>query len=183
MHNAAQSPAPAILESHGCAVQSVSPRKREFGPTLNSARRPVLFPVMAACTLAACTVIIWASGGSAQASAGQPQGVDRVRLAAPAPPPPPIYGKREIADAELALLDAETVLTYWSEQEDKWNGILTGTDNAQLNEREAAFARQALSNALRSQSAKIDAGLQRERAAKRLEAMKNKNIEVQGTGN
>jgi len=141
--------------------------------------------VLAACTLAACTVIIWASSGSAQASAGQqqPQGADRVRIVAPAPLPPPIYGGREIADAELSLLDAETVLTYWSEQEDKWNGILTGTDNAQLNEREAAFARQALSNALRSQSTKIDAGLQRERAAKRLEAMKNKNIEVQGTGN
>lgn len=110
----------------------------------------------------------------------QAQPSDRVKIIASPPPPPPIYGPREMADAELNLMDAETVMTYWNDQEEKWNSTLNTMDGQNHSEREAAFARQALSNALRAQSSKIDAGLQRERASRRLDAMRAKNAEVQG---
>ena len=114
-------------------------------------------------------------------SADAQDGGNRVHIIAPAPLPPPIYGPREIADGELTVLDADTQYTFWTDQEEKWQSTLsTFGENMPSAEKEAAFARQALQNALRAQSAKIDAGLQRERATKRLEAMRAKNIEVQG---
>lgn len=133
--------------------------------------------------LASFYALALTGAGNTTAHAQQPVASDRVKIIAAPPPPPPIYGARELADAELSLLDAETVLTYWNDQEEKWNSVLATMDGQPGSEREAAFARQALSNALRAQSTKIDAGLQRERAAKRLDAMRAKNAEVQGGGN
>ena len=134
-------------------------------------------------TAAGCAFLMSLLGGSDRlaSQAHAQDGANRVQFVAPPPPPPPIYGPREIADAELAVLDTETQYAFWTTQEEKWEKVMNGFgDSGQSNEKEIAFARQALQIALRAQSSKIDAGLQRERSTKRLEAMRAKNVEVQG---
>jgi hypothetical protein len=151
-------------------------------PNRHSRRRSTTGLLLLAGLIASVYALATTGAGNTVAQAQQPNN-DRVKIIAAPPPPPPIYGARELADAELSLLDTETVLTYWNDQEEKWNSVLATMDGQPGSEREAAFARQALSNALRAQSTKIDAGLQRERAAKRLDAMRAKNVEVQGGAN
>lgn len=117
------------------------------------------------------------AGASAQQP--QPAGTPRVLIPGSAPPPPPIYNNRELADAELSALDAETVLAYWTEQEEKWNAAVTTAAMTGLNtEQEQAYRRQAMNLYFRAQTARQDAGLQRERSAKRLEAMRRVNDEI-----
>lgn len=152
-------------------------------PNRHSRRRSTTGLLLLAGLIASVYALATTGAGNTVAQAQQPANNDRVKIIAAPPPPPPIYGSRELADAELSLLDTETVLTYWNDQEEKWNSVLATMDGQPGSEREAAFARQALSNALRAQSTKIDAGLQRERAAKRLDAMRAKNVEVQGGAN
>jgi hypothetical protein len=149
-------------------------------PHRHSRRRSTTGLLLLAGLIASVYALATSGAGNTVAQARQPANNDRVKIIAAPPPPPPIYGAREMADAELNLLDTETVLTYWNDQEEKWNSVLATMDGQPGSEREAAFARQALSNALRAQSTKIDAGLQRERAAKRIDAMRAKNVEVQG---
>jgi hypothetical protein len=149
-------------------------------PNRHSRRRSTTGLLLLAGLIASVYALATTGAGNTVAQAQQPANNDRVKIIAAPPPPPPIYGARELADAELSLLDAETVLSYWNDQEEKWNSVLATMDGQPGSEREAAFARQALSNALRAQSTKIDAGLQRERAAKRIDAMRAKNVEVQG---
>jgi hypothetical protein len=149
-------------------------------PNRHSRRRSTTGLLLLAGLIASVYALATTGAGNTVAQAQQPANNDRVKIITAPPPPPPIYGARELADAELSLLDAETVLSYWNDQEEKWNSVLATMDGQPGSEREAAFARQALSNALRAQSTKIDAGLQRERAAKRIDAMRAKNVEVQG---
>ena len=149
-------------------------------PNRHSRRRSITGMLLLAGLFASVYALATTGAGNTVAQAQQPANNDRVKIITAPPPPPPIYGARELADAELSLLDAETVLSYWNDQEEKWNSVLATMDGQPGSEREAAFARQALSNALRAQSTKIDAGLQRERAAKRIDAMRAKNVEVQG---
>ena len=155
---------------------SHSPLSASFRPTGYPAGRvtKVLLGSVALLVIAAAVLPFGLS------SLAQAQPTDRVKIISLPPPPPPIYGPREMADAELSVMDTETVMTYWNDQEEKWNSMLNTMDGQIHSEREAAFARQALSNALRAQSSKIDSGLQRERASRRLDAMRAKNAEVQG---
>ncbi|MCA3005272.1 MAG: hypothetical protein ACK51N_03785 [bacterium] len=122
---------------------------------------------------------IFAVLAGAAAQQPQPAGTPRVAIPGSAPTPPPIYTSRELADAELAALDAETVLAYWTEQEEKWNAAVAAAAMTGLNtEQEQAYRRQAMNLYFRAQTARQDAGLQRERSAKRLESMRRVNDEI-----
>lgn len=95
---------------------------------------------------------------------------------ATAPPPPPPYAPRELADAELTLADCETVLNFWTGQEEKYQGILqTLPQREAANAAEQVFIGQAAGLLNRAVYSRIDSTLARDRSLKRLETMRSLN--------
>lgn len=92
------------------------------------------------------------------------------------PPPPPPYAPRELADSELSLADTETILTFWTAQEEKYQAVLQALPTREAaNAAEQVFIAQASGLLNRSVSSRIDATLARDRALKRLETMRSLN--------
>ncbi|MBL8990585.1 MAG: hypothetical protein JNJ48_03290 [Phycisphaerae bacterium] len=89
---------------------------------------------------------------------------------------PPIYGARELADMELAVIEATVTVQYWSQQEDKANNMvqMLASQPAQ-SPRDSIMMNLATSQLHRSAGARLEAGLVLERAKQRLEGMRQIN--------
>lgn len=90
--------------------------------------------------------------------------------------PQPIYGARELADMELAVLEANVTVAYWTAQEDKASNMvqLLASQPAQT-PRDSILLNLATSSLYRASGAKIEAGLVLERTKQRLDGMRQIN--------
>ncbi|MCW5765010.1 MAG: hypothetical protein KIT68_03425 [Phycisphaeraceae bacterium] len=88
----------------------------------------------------------------------------------------PIYGAREVADMELAVMEATVTVQYWSQQEDKANNMvqMLASQPAQ-SPRDSIMMNLATSQLHRAAGARLEAGLVLERTKQRLDGMRQIN--------
>lgn len=87
-----------------------------------------------------------------------------------------IYGPREVADMELAVIEATATVQYWALQEDKaMNMVQMLSGQPAQTPRDSIMLNLATSQMHRAAGARVEAGLVLERVKQRLEGMRSIN--------